>query len=443
MAEEPTTPTATGTERTFPPTKESYGLAKPPTGVTSSMATTLPAVDGSGSGGSLQPRREEHHAAVWAHLNANKIGISNQLLRSAHRTLRSLHGNNLDADELRNYAYYDFYGSLRSMVEEGYAVPMAGVTVGEGEFVDVAAAAARLRQIQLVARNVFYLGDLAGDDAAAVGLINVATFLSQAMVESIAAGSCDEINEDLVDGSLPTSNSCGQFGQSYQDMTCSDDEKFMECNVYSDMEMGANPNGRPVAPFYCGSTERFPFTGTADYIVGRAPVDAAVPNQNGRTDVEACCWWGRGTISTRGVCQYGKLNYYLGARAAQEGRPARYPNIDFCVSPQAICSSQQQDSSIEWVSGLFRWMDDVQSYVSYNEDGVVEWSYIQKLHEFVAGGMTDGLFIHSVSSIVTQGCHQAPCPGYTGEQMTHAGERWSYFLQVSEALGLPVKALQS
>mmetsp|Transcript_8183 Transcript_8183/g.17747 ORF Transcript_8183/g.17747 Transcript_8183/m.17747 type:complete len:614 (+) Transcript_8183:76-1917(+) len=450
-AEEPSAPTSTSTQGTFPPTEEGYGLVQPkppsaPTTVlTSSMATTLPAaatsspmMDASGSG--LQPRREEHHAAVWAHLNANKIGISNQLLRSAHRTLRSLHGNNLDAGELRNYAYYDFYGALRSMVEEGYAVPM--MAGGGEQFADADAPGRQQRQ-PLVARNVFYLGDLAGEDAAAVGLINVATFLSQAMAESIAAGSCDEINEDVVDGSLPASNSCGQFGRSYQDMTCSDDEKFMECDVYSDMEMGANPNGRPVAPFFCASTERFPFTGSADYIAGRAPVDAPVPNQNGRTDVEGCCWWGRGTISTRGVCQYGKLNYYLGARAAEEGRPARYPNIDFCVSPQAICSPQRQDSSIEWVSGLFRWIDDVQSYVSYNGDGGVEWSYVQKLHEFVAGGMTDGLFIHSVSSIVTQGCYNAPCPGYRGEQMTDAGVRWSYFLQVLEALGLPVKALQS
>eukprot|EP00580_Thalassiosira_gravida_P018878 CAMPEP_0201658492 /NCGR_PEP_ID=MMETSP0494-20130426/1338_1 /ASSEMBLY_ACC=CAM_ASM_000839 /TAXON_ID=420259 /ORGANISM="Thalassiosira gravida, Strain GMp14c1" /LENGTH=272 /DNA_ID=CAMNT_0048135481 /DNA_START=91 /DNA_END=906 /DNA_ORIENTATION=- len=131
MVEEPITPTATtGSQGTFPPTEEGYGLVKPSASTTdlaSTMATTLPASisdNGSGSsGGGLQPRREEHHAAVWAHLNANKIGISNQLLRSAHRTLRSLHGNNLDADELRNYAYYDFYGALRSMVEEGYAVP--------------------------------------------------------------------------------------------------------------------------------------------------------------------------------------------------------------------------------------------------------------------------------------------------------------------------------
>jgi len=373
----------------------------------------------------LEPIRLEHHMAIWAHLNANKIGISNQLLRVAHR-LHNIHGNNINADELRNYAYYDFFHALRSMAEEGYAAPMA-------DQVDAAG-------YPLLARSVFYLGDPSFEDAAAVGLINVATFLSQALSESIATGSCDEINQETVDGSLPIANSCGQYGQSYQDMHCSDEEKFMECSPYATMEMNANPNGRPVSPFYCGPTEKYPFTGTADYISGREPVDSPVPNRNGRTDVEGCCWWGRGTINTRGICQYGKLNYYLGARAAQEGRPSRYPQIDFCTTPQTICSMERQDSNVEWISGFFRWIDAVQSY----DDGQ-GWNYIQKLHEFVAGGMTDGLFIHSVSSIVTQGCHEAPCPGVadTGVEMTDAAERWSYFLQVTEALGLPVKARQS
>ena len=39
-------------------------------------------------------------------------------------------------------------------------------------------------------------------------------------------------------------------------------------------------------------------------------------------------------IQTSGVCNFGKLNYFLGARAAREGRPSRYPNIDFCLDPE-------------------------------------------------------------------------------------------------------------
>ncbi len=31
------------------------------------------------------------------------------------------------------------------------------------------------------------------------------------------------------------------------------------------------------------------------------------------------------------------LNYYLGKRAADDGRDSRYPDIDFCKNPGAIC----------------------------------------------------------------------------------------------------------
>ena len=33
---------------------------------------------------------------------------------------------------------------------------------------------------------------------------------------------------------------------------------------------------------------------------------------------------------TKGPCMLGKLDHYLGARAADEGRTALYPGIDFC-----------------------------------------------------------------------------------------------------------------
>ena len=33
---------------------------------------------------------------------------------------------------------------------------------------------------------------------------------------------------------------------------------------------------------------------------------------------------------TKGPCMLGKLNYYMGFRAAGEGRSALYPEIDFC-----------------------------------------------------------------------------------------------------------------
>ena len=42
----------------------------------------------------------------------------------------------------------------------------------------------------------------------------------------------------------------------------------------------------------------------------------------------ACCWWGRGSTQVKGVCMYGKLNYYIGARAKEEGRKSMFPDID-------------------------------------------------------------------------------------------------------------------
>ena len=43
----------------------------------------------------------------------------------------------------------------------------------------------------------------------------------------------------------------------------------------------------------------------------------------------------------KGICNFGKLNYYLGKRANDEGRDSRYPDIDFCQDPGIICSSEE------------------------------------------------------------------------------------------------------
>ena len=45
---------------------------------------------------------------------------------------------------------------------------------------------------------------------------------------------------------------------------------------------------------------------------------------------------------------FGKLNYFLGKRAADEGRESRYPNIDFCRDPEAICSSKEHEE-LKWI----------------------------------------------------------------------------------------------
>ena len=103
-------------------------------------------------------------------------------------------------------------------------------------------------------------------------------------------------------------------------------------------------------------------------------------NANGRTDVEGCCYWGRGVIQTTGICNFGKLNYWLGKRAAREGRDAAYPDVDFCREPDAICASTAHPE-LKWIAGLFYWAESVQTYSTGG------WDYKAELKNFVDGGM--------------------------------------------------------
>ena len=100
----------------------------------------------------------------------------------------------------------------------------------------------------------------------------------------------------------------------------------------------------------------------------------------------------------------GKLNYYLGKKAFDEGRSsARYKEVDFCKDPSAICRGHYEDNEmnaeIRWLMGMLYWINKVQSY---KQNG---WNYLVNLHNFVDGGMVDTDFMDDVSRIVTRGCH--------------------------------------
>lgn len=103
-------------------------------------------------------------------------------------------------------------------------------------------------------------------------------------------------------------------------------------------------------------------------------------------------------IQTSGVCNFGKLNYFLGAGAAKDGRTSRYPDIDFCKDPEIICSGSEY-KELKWIAGMFYWIESVQGY---NVDG---WDYLTELRSFVEGRMTGTGFIDAVSGIVNRGCH--------------------------------------
>jgi len=310
-------------------------------------------------------------------------------------------------------------------------------------------AALRVMHRDGVAGKYFFMGD-DSPNGHVYGLVNIAAFLAQSMKETIKYNACDENSWDLVSGGYPLSNACGQLGQSYQDYSCADHEKHMECPVRKDMTITATTNakwwGAP-APLFCGPKEMYPFTGYWDHSAGCDNAWADPPmvceeyegqkggafnndipsaNSGGRTDVEGCCWWGRGVIQTTGVCNFGKLNYYLGARAADEGRDSRYPDINFCEDPGAICASTEH-KELKWIAGMFYWVESLQSY------SVGGWDYIDELKQFVDNGMTGNHFIDAVSGIVNRGCHNPPCAsgGVDG-----GSERASNFLKVLTKLSL-------
>merc|ERR1712137_792504 len=166
---------------------------------------------------------------------------------------------------------------------------------------------------------------------------------------------------------------------------------------------------------------------------GAGCANAAAPNfgQEARTDVEGCWWWGRGVIQTTGVCNFGKLNYFAGARAAREGRSSLFPDVDFCRTPNKICDSTEHPD-LKWVAGFFYWTKEVQGYPStdsYNFD------YMQELMDFTNGGnINDDSFINKLSGIVNRGCPAMDCPaGHVHE----ADKRAANFKTVLRAFGYP------
>lgn len=301
-----------------------------------------------------------------------------------------------------------------------------------------------------------YMGndvDVTDEQARQYAIVNIAAFLAQSMHETIQYNACDENSWDLIAGRYPLSNSCGQLGQSYQDYQCPAGEEHMACEVDPTMELTATTNakwyGAP-APLFCGPKTTYPETGSWDYSyecnmpwadppelcseyegqkAGGFDNSEPWPNAAGRTDVEGCCYWGRGVIQTTGVCNFGKLNYFLGARANNEGREAMYPNIDFCKRPDMICDPNSGHPELKWIAGLFYWMESVQRY---DEGG---WNYLENLRQFVDSGMpnpgSDSGFIHAVSGIVNRGCHNPPC----GTGSLHEGsKRAQNFKKVLDAM---------
>ncbi|EJK75591.1 hypothetical protein THAOC_02684 [Thalassiosira oceanica] len=357
------------------------------------------------------------------------------------------------------YRFDDFMDGLNVMHSQG----IAGKKVcRESLMGDDSSMLLFLSTTRLIFAPQLYMGGDCGH-CHMYGLINVAAFLAQAMKETM----------------YPIANACGQLGQSYQDYHCPPGEEHMECPIDPEMTITAVTNARwwgAPGPLKCGPKSLYPQTGYWDFNGvcddvwadppkyctdyegqkgGKAMNDAPYANAAGRTDVEG--WWGRGVIQTTGESalspenEYNtkpltypnrnmqlrqaressirlmaieahilSQNYFLGKRAADEGRESRYPSIDFCrcrrQDPEAICSSEEY-KELKWIgkwmpshlwpessgdpnmsqtnreAGLFYWTESVQSYDAGG------WNYLTELHKFVDEGLSGDAFINAVSGI--------------------------------------------
>jgi hypothetical protein len=107
-----------------------------------------------------------------------------------------------------------------------------------------------------------------------------------------------------------------------------------------------------------------------------------------------------------------------------------FPDVDFCLDPGAVCSNEKYPN-MKWITGMFRWVMDVQTY------NIEDFYYIEELIKFVDGGFQDWSFIHRVSGIVSQGCHKPPC--VEGSQFDGA-IRKDAFVKTLQLFGLRVNA---
>jgi hypothetical protein len=278
------------------------------------------------------------------------------------------------------------------------------------------------------------------------------------------------------------SSGCGQLGQKYAEYRCDD-----ECPLDLNMEQTATTNAAWIGappPLFCGPKSVYDglgywnpqqfcdgpdgtCVGEPFYYEGQSagihvPVsednrfpeffytnplpDANSNTPNAReseafpaTNVEGCCWWGRGVIQTTGRCNFGKLNKQIGADA---GSSALYPDINFCTNPQSICTGP---SDLKWIAGIFFWVTEPQSY---NRDG---YNFIDGIKDFVARGCAEldtdpnredcDFVFENASGIVNRGCHDpgdggcAECvPGATCDPAHNVPERVAASKQALRAL---------
>ena len=94
--------------------------------------------------------------------------------------------------------------------------------------------------------------------------------------------------------------------------------------------------------------------------------------------------------------------YRTGKKAFERRGASLYPEADFCTDPGIICRDDFPE--LRWVSGLFFWMDAVQSYDARGA------TYLDALTSWVNNGadVSDTSLIDFTSGVVNRGHHDAP-----------------------------------
>jgi hypothetical protein len=292
-----------------------------------------------------------------------------------------------------------------------------------------------------------------GGSNATYGLVNIAAFLAQAMAEGISANTCNELNsrhpheaERSGGAAYPAAAACGQGKELYQDKGCTDEDEdaSLSCLVNPNMIQRAviTPGWADAPPgFFCAPRILLPrapkwvtngpqcapsspirpqnLTNYIEYVNrgGRCRdyrgiiaagwlFDNGCENNHcagptGRTDVEGCCWWGRGVLLTSGVCILGKLNHYMKKITNRDDlhlpNSIKLPEYDLCGNPDAVCD-KKVGPWLKWLLGLFHYVSEVQNYSG-------DWDYKAALENWVDSGMKvkDTHFIDMVSRVFKSG----------------------------------------
>ena len=250
---------------------------------------------------------EKATTKVYEWLNGRKLKLNDEVFQSTTK----------DGVKYRSYwfQYNDFIKALQ-------------VSNGDDGGVTTSSSSGGRNSITGDPKHSFYLGHKSNEWE--YGIVNIAAFLAHAMTSSIKHDACDEFhtetNTDVDAVKTPgdefyaISNACGQYGYNYEDFHCSEEEKHMECVVDTNMKLQATtsllyPNAPP--PLSCRPRSiSESYTGYWDAGSGKEMVIFPYENSYGRTDTEGCCYWGRGAIHTKGICNLGKLNYYLGKKVS-------------------------------------------------------------------------------------------------------------------------------